>query len=92
MKNYVKIKTDKTLMNMPELYKASWDIRNDEETKDFLCQARYWLLRKDTPQPEYDPETQYVTSYYEEQYGYAVQVWEIHDKELPLVEEVEENE
>ena len=92
MKNYVKIKSDKTLMNMPELYKASWDIRNDEETQDFCAKHDNWLIREDTECPEYDPETQYVTFYYEEQNGKAVQVWEVHDKEVPPVEEVEENE
>ena len=88
MKDYVKIKADRTLLEMPDLYKASWDVRNDEATRDFCANHDNWLIRKDTEQPEYDPETQYVTFYYEEQEEYAVQVWEIHEKEIP--EEVEE--
>lgn len=88
MKNYVKIKVDGTLQNMPELYKASWDIRNDEETQDFCAKHDNWLIKQDTEQPEYDPETQYLAFHYEEQEGYAVQVWEIHDIEVPQ-EEIE---
>lgn len=85
---YVKIKTGGTLMEMPELYKASWDLRGDETTQDFCAQHDNWLVREDTPAPEYDPETQYVTHYYEEQNGKAVQVWEVHDKE-PEPQELE---
>ena len=82
MKDYVKIKEDQTLMNMPEMYIAHWDIRNDETTQDFCANHDHWLIRRDTEQPEYDPETQYLTFYYEEQEGYAVQIWDIHDIEV----------
>ena len=94
MKNYVKIKSNRMLMNMPEMYEAHWDIRNDETTQDFCAQHDGWLLKRDTPCPPYDPETQYVTYYYEEQeiddVNYAVQIWEIH--EIQVVEEVINNE
>lgn len=94
MKEYVKIKSDRTLMNMPTMYQAHWDIRNDETTQDFCAKHDNWLLKKDTECPEYNPETQYVTFYYEGQeiegVEYAVQVWEIHDKEEPIEEVVED--
>lgn len=94
MKDYVKIKSDRMLMNMPEMYEAHWDIRNDEITQDFCAQHDGWLLKKDTACPPYDPETQYVTCYYEEQEiddtKYAVQIWEIHD--IEHAEEVITNE
>lgn len=81
MKDYVKIKSDGMLMNMPEMYEAHWDIRNDEATQDFCANHDHWLIRENTTPPEYDPETQYLTFYYEEDNGRAVQVWEIHDIE-----------
>ena len=85
MKNYVKIKSDgRSLQTMPQTYNAHWDLRNDEATQDFCANHDHWLIKRDTEPPTFDPETQYLTFSYEEQDGYAVQVWEIHDREIRL--------
>ena len=41
-----------------------------------------WLEKKSTEPPQYNPETQYITDYWEEENGFAVQKWEIHDIEV----------
>jgi len=78
---YVKIKEDRTLQNMPDLYKASWDLRNDDTTRDFCASHDNWLEKVETPQPPYNPETSYVTDYWQEEIidgvHKAVQKWEI---------------
>lgn len=78
---YVKIKTDNQLMEMPMRYKASWDLRNDDVTQAFVANHDLWLIKQDTQCPEYDPETHYAISWYEEENGYAVQKWEIKEIE-----------
>ena len=78
---YVKIKTDGSLYNMPDVYKASWDLRNDDTTRVFCANHDEWLQKKDTEPPEYNPETQYLTFHYEQEGSFAVQVWEVHDIE-----------
>lgn len=40
-----------------------------------------------TTPPEYDPETQYLTEYWVEENGKAVQNWAIHDIEFDETEE-----
>ena len=90
MKTYCKIKTDKTIQMMPNIYKASWDLRNDVEGQIFCAKRDGWLVKKEKTCPEYNPETQYVECFYEntdeidEETGlpYAIQVWTVHD--LPV--------
>ena len=43
MKTYCKIKTDKTIQMMPNIYKASWDLRNDAEGQIFCAKRGGWF-------------------------------------------------
>lgn len=82
MANYCKITTDKRAMTMPNPYHLS--VANPtEEQKVVIANFDNWLEMVNTPQPEYDLETQYVTDYWEEEEGKAVQHWEVHDKPIP---------
>ena len=54
-----------------------------EEQKELCAQLLGQLEIVDTPEPQYDPETQYVTDYWEEEDGKAVQKWEVHEKPAP---------
>lgn len=80
--NYCKITTDKQAQMMPNPFAAT--IANPNETqKEKLAELFGWLPMVYTDAPEYDPETQYVTSYWQEQDGKAVQQWEIHELPAP---------
>lgn len=50
-------------------------------TNDQLKFAGYKPVTE-TPQPEYNPETQYVTAYYEDAGDEIVQKWEVHEIEV----------
>jgi len=77
-KEYAKIKTDGQLQSFPNPYRVT--VSNPSDTvRDTLAGLFNWLEVIRTPQPEYDPETQYVTDYWEEENGKAVQHWEVHD-------------
>lgn len=78
--NYCKITTDKQPQMMPNPYHVA--VANPTGTqKAQLAEMFGWLEMVHTEQPEYDPETQYVTDYWEEEDGKAVQHWEV--EELP---------
>lgn len=78
--NYCKITTDKQAQQMPNPFAAT--IANPNEAqKAALAEMFGWLEMVYTETPEYDPETEYVTSYWQEEDGKAVQQWEVH--ELP---------
>lgn len=80
--NYCKITTDNHAQQMPNPFAAT--IANPNETqKATLADLFGWLPMVYTEPPEYDPETQYVTDYWEEEEGKAVQKWEVHDKPVP---------
>lgn len=80
--NYCKITTAKTAQMMPNPFHAT--IANPNETqKATLAELFGWLEMVYTDQPEYDPETQYVTDYWMEEDGKAVQHWEVHDRPEP---------
>ena len=55
----------------------------DDEQKAQLAVMFGWLEMVYTDQPEYDPETEYVTDYWEEENGKAVQHWEVHERPAP---------
>ena len=46
--------------------------------------------KEETPQPEYDQETQYITKGYKLENGVIIEVWTIHDFDPPEPEEPEE--
>ena len=80
--NYCKITTDNQAQMMPNPFRVT--VANpDDNTKATLAELFGWLEMVYTDQPEYDPETQYVTDHWEEIDGKAVQVWEVHDKPTP---------
>lgn len=54
-----------------------------EEQKAQLAAMFGWLEMVYTDAPEYDPDTQYVTSYWQKEGGKAVQKWEIHELPTP---------
>lgn len=55
----------------------------DEDQKRIMADLRGELEMVYTDQPTYDPDTQYVTDYWQEDDGKAVQRWTIHDKPEP---------
>ena len=77
MSKFCKITTDKRIMDAPNPLRIVISNPTDER-------YRYegWLEKKPSNPPEYDPKTQYVTDYWEEETGFAVQKWEIHDIEV----------
>lgn len=78
--NYCKITTYKQPQMMPNPFRVV--VANPtEEQKTQLASMFGWLEMVYTDAPEHDPDTQYVTSCWEEENGKAVQRWEIH--ELP---------
>ena len=80
--NYCKITTEKQAQMMPNPFRVT--VANPtEEQKAQLAEMFGWLEMVYTAHPEYDPETQYVTDYWEEENGKAVQKWEVHDKPAP---------
>ena len=80
--NYCKIRTDGQAYPMPDPYRMTIANPTDEQ-KALIAQLDNWLEMVQTEPPEYDPETQYVTSYWVEDDGKAVQVWEIHELPTP---------
>lgn len=83
--NYCKITSDKKAHMMPNPYHLSVANPTDEQKK-VIADFDNWLEMVYTPQPEYDHETQFVTDYWEEENGKAVQKWEVHDNPEPMVE------
>ena len=85
MAEFCKIKSDGQVQNAPNLLRIVISNPSDER-------YRYegYLEKKYTDQPEYNPETQYVTSYWVKDGGYAVQHWEVHEKETEVTEETAE--
>ena len=80
--NYCKITSDKQAQMMPNPFKVV--VANpDDEQKAQLAAMFGWLKMVYTDQPEYDPETEYVTDYWEEENGKAVQHWDVHEKPAP---------
>lgn len=77
--NYCKITTTKQAQIMPNPVHLT--IANPTENqKATVAELGDWLPMVYTEPPEYDPETQHVTDYWEEEDEKAVQKWEIHDK------------
>lgn len=80
--NYCKITTDNQAQMMPNPFRVA--VSNpDDEQKAQLAEMFGWLEMVYTDAPEYDLATQYVTDYWQEQDGKAVQQWEVHDKPAP---------
>lgn len=80
--NYCKITTAKQAQMMPNPFRVT--VANPtEEQKAQLAEMFGWLEMVHTTPPEYDSVTQYVTDYWEEEEGKAVQKWEVHDKPTP---------
>lgn len=52
-----------------------------EEQKGMMATLRWELPLQYNEQPSYNPDTQYIVEYWEEEDGVAVQKWEIHDIE-----------
>lgn len=83
--NYCKITSQKKPQMMPNPYHLT--IANPTESqKKTIANMDGWLEMVYTDQPEYDPDTQYVTDYWVEESGKAVQHWEIHDIPEPEAE------
>lgn len=80
--NYCKIKTDAQPQMMPNPFRVVVSNPTDEQKAQF-AEMFGWLEMVYTNVPEYDPDTQYVESHWEEQDGKAVQVWEVKDKPDP---------
>lgn len=82
MADYGKIRTDGSIQKQGNPVSVS--IANpDEQQKATMANLRGELPLQYTEQPEYDPETQYLTETWVEQDGKAVQVWEVHDIPTP---------
>ena len=80
--NYCKINTARQTQMMPNPVNVT--IANpSEEQKAAVAQLGGWLAMVYTDAPEYDPETQYVTDYWEAEDGKAVQHWEVHELPTP---------
>lgn len=82
---YAKVTVDKQLQIAPNPMKVTIANPSDGEYKHFG-----WLPVVETPKPEYDPETQYVTPYYEQEGEQIIQHWEIHDIPEPEPEPEDE--
>ena len=80
--NYCKITITRQAQQMPN--PVTLTIANPtEEQKAKVADLGGWLSMVYTDAPSYDPATQYVTDYWEEIDGQAVQQWEVHDKPAP---------
>lgn len=80
--NFCKITTARQAQMMPNPFRVA--VANPtEEQKAQLAGMFGWLEMVYTDQPEYDPDTQYVTDYWEEEDGKAVQHWEVHERPAP---------
>lgn len=76
--DYGKITLDGRIKHQPNPVNVT--ISNPtEEQKHIMADLRGELELVYTDAPEHDPETQYVTDYWQEEDGKAVQHWEIHD-------------
>lgn len=80
--NYCKINTQSQPEMMPNPFRVTVANPTDAQ-KAQLAEMFGWLEMVYTDQPEYDPETQYVTDYWMEEEGKAVQHWEVHDRPEP---------
>ena len=79
MKEYGKIKTDGSIQ--PQGNPVSVTVSNPtDDQRGLLAELRGELEMVRTPEPEYDPEKQYLTEAWVEQDGKAVQVWTVHEK------------
>lgn len=76
--NYCKITKSKTAQTMPNPFYVTVANPNEEQ-KAQLAAMFGWLKMVYTDAPEYDPETQYATDWWQEENGKAVQHWEVHD-------------
>lgn len=76
--NYCKINTYNQPEMMPNPFRVVVSNPTDEQ-KAVFADMFGWLEMVYTDAPEYDPETQYVTSSWVEVDGMAVQVWEVHN-------------
>lgn len=54
-----------------------------EEQKAIFAQMFGYLEKVYTPEPPYDPETQYLTHTWEINDDKLVRMWEVHDKPAP---------
>lgn len=80
--DYGKITSDGRIQRQPNPVFVTISNPNDG-LKRIMADLRGELEMVYTDQPQYDPETQYVTDYWQEEDGNAVQHWEIHDKPEP---------
>ena len=76
--NYCKITASGSAQMMPNPYRMI-AANPDDDKKAMIAQMDGWLEMIYTQEPEYDPETQYLTDYWKETDGKAVQMWEIHN-------------
>ena len=74
MAEFCKIRSDGSVMAAPNPLRIVIGNPSDER-------YRYegWLEKRYTEQPEYDPDTQYITDHWAQDGQYAVQVWTVHD-------------
>lgn len=80
--DYGKIRTDGQIEKQTNPIHIT--ISNPTEEQKAICAELLGQLEiVDTPEPEYDPETQYTIYHYEEIDGKAVRVWEVKDKPEP---------
>ena len=78
--------------DMPNPFRAT--IANPtEEQKAALAALFGWLPKVYTPEPEYDPETQYTSFTWEIEDSRLVRTWEVHDipEPEPTIEERVDN-
>ena len=90
MKEYGKIREDGSIQKQGNPVVVN--IANPNEEQKRMCATlRGELELKYTKQPEYNPETQYLIEYWEQEGEYAVEHYEV--KEIPQPEpEMAENE
>lgn len=76
--DYGKQTTTHGCENMPNPFRVT--VANpDEETKAILAQMFGWMEKVYTDEPQYDPETQYLTQTWEVAEERLVQTWHIND-------------
>ena len=78
--NYCKITTTGAAHMMPNPVQIIVANPTDQQ-KVLIAELGGWLPMVYTDEPDYDPDTQYVTDYWAEEDGKAVQQWVVH--ELP---------
>lgn len=84
--DYCKINEQSQPQKMANPFRATISNPNEHQ-KEQLADVFGYLPMQYTETPSYDPETQYVTDYWMEEDGYAVQHWEVHEIEPVPVEE-----